>query len=67
MICEEFEQLNWIRPDVLLEREERRLITPTRHCLELLRASSTVSEAMEASHIRGMVEGDEVRAVRRAR
>ncbi len=63
LICEEFEQLNWMRPDALLEREERRLMTPTRHCLDLLRAALTVSDAIQAARLRGMVEGQDVRAV----
>ncbi len=67
LICEEFDQLNWMRPAVLLEQEERRLITPTRHCLELLTASSTVSDAVCAAKTRGLIEGDEVRATMRRR
>ena len=65
LICAEFEQLNWMRPEVLLAQEDRRLITPTRHCLEVLRGGPTVSEVVQAAHARGLIEGDAVRTARR--
>ena len=65
LICEEFAQLNWMRPEVLLAQEGRRLMTPTRHCLELLRAAPAAADAVEAARVRGLVEGDEVRGARR--
>ena len=65
LICEEFEQLSWERPDRLLEQEGRRLMTPTRHCLGLLQACLTVAEAVEAAGARGLVDGEQVRATRR--
>ena len=67
LICAEFEQLNWMRPEVLLAQEARRLMTPTRHCLEVLRGASTVSEAVQAACARGIIEGDAVRTAHRRR
>ena len=65
LICAEFEQLKWMRPDVLLAQEDRRLMTPTRHCLEVLRGGPTVSEVVQAARARGLIDGDVVRTARR--
>ncbi len=64
LICAEFEQLNWMRPAALLEHEAPRLVTPTRHCLGVLRDSLTVSQALDAARSRGMIDGEQVRATR---
>ena len=66
MICAEFEQLNWVRPQTLLHEEERRLMRPTRHCLNVLAESATVADALGAAGARGVIDGErERRAYRR--
>ena len=65
LICAEFEQLDWMRPELLLAEETRRLMTPTRHCLDILRGGHTVSDLIQAARLRGLIDGDAVRAMRR--
>ena len=65
LICAEFEQLDWRRPEVLLAEEARRLMTPTRHCLEILRNGRTVSDIIQAARLRGLIDGEAVRTRRR--
>ena len=66
LIWAEFEQLGWARPQELLDSTEARLMTPTRHCLEVVAASPTPAHAIEAAQARGMIDGHSVREMRRA-
>ena len=65
LICAEFEQLNWMQPATLLDRQDRRLMTPTRHCLEILETSPTATDAVQAARARGLIKGDPAREPRR--
>ena len=66
LIWAEFEQLGWAAPQALLDSAQTRLVTPTRHCLEVLAASATPKQAIEAAKARGLIDGFSVRAARRA-
>ncbi len=62
LICAEFEQLNWLPPQTLLqETEERRLMSPTRHCLDVLVESATMAEALRFAGARGLIDGERAR------
>ena len=65
LIWSEFEQLGWTRPQALLDSTEVRLMTPTRHCLEVVASSPTPADAIEAARARGMIDGHSVREMRR--
>ena len=64
LICAEFDTLRWARPAELLSTKATRLMTPTRHCLELLAGSETPSHAVHAARTRGVVDGYAVRTAR---
>ena len=64
LICAEFEHLEWTGAARLLEDETARLVTPTRHCLEVLAESSTPAEAIESARERGLIDGYAAQAAR---
>ncbi len=66
LICAEFDELGWRRPDVLLREEARRLMTPTLHCLTSLAASGAVADAINAACRRGPYDGERERRARPA-
>ena len=62
LICAEFEQVGWARPGSLLRDEGRRLMTPTRHCLNVLQESACAADAIRAARARRPYDGERERA-----
>ena len=61
LICAEFDDLRWALPSLLLREDGRRLMTPTRHCLQVLSESKTPVEAVAAAQAHGPIEGHAAR------